>query len=79
MIKVLHSGITFTGCENFLPGVLPTKRQVSERIFYFRNFRTTDAANDVANEIYYTWVWCNVYPLHPFTIPKKIAVIDSSF
>ena len=53
MVKVLHSGTTFTGCENFLPGVLPTKRQVLERIFYFR---TADAANDVANEIYYRWV-----------------------
>ena len=69
MAKVLHCGIIFGGCENFQLGVLLTKRQVME-IFYFRNFHTADAANDVANEIYYRWVWCNVYPLHHFTISK---------
>jgi len=68
IVKILHSGTTFTGCEKFPPGVLPTKRQVLERLLHFRNFRTADAANDVANEIYDRWLWCNVYPLHRLTI-----------
>jgi len=52
IFKILHSGTTFTSCEKFPPGVLPTKRQVLERLSHFQNFRTADAANDVANESY---------------------------
>ena len=57
----------------FPPGVQPTKRQVLERYLHFRKFRTAEAANDVANEIYDRWLWCNVYSLHRFTISKKCS------
>jgi len=68
MSIILHSGTTFTGSGK-CTGV-PTKRQVLERTFYFRNFRTADTvtANDVVDDIYDRWVCYNVYPLHRPTI-----------
>lgn len=73
-IKVLHSG--FTGRGSFPSGILPTKRHVLERIIQFENFRTPAAANNVAKEIYDRWVWCIVYPLHHFTISKKVQALS---
>ena len=44
-IKVLHSGEVFKSCENFPPGVLPTRRQVLERIISISNiFEQYDVA-----------------------------------
>ena len=55
--------------------VLPTKRHVIERILHLKNFRTFNAANDIAREIYDRWIWCNVYPIHLYTISKKFKVL----
>ena len=57
--KILHSRHTFSTRDSFPPGVLPTKRHVIERILHLKNFRTFNAANDIAREIYDRWVWCN--------------------
>ena len=78
-VKTLHSGHTFTSRDSFPPGVLPTKRQVIERILHIKNFRTETAANDIAEEIHNRWVWCNVYPIHTFTISKKVYNLVASF
>ena len=72
-VKTLHSGHTFTSRDSFPPGVLPTKRQVIKRILHIKNFRTETAANDIAEEIHNRWVWCNVYPIHTYTISKKFT------
>jgi len=40
------------------------------------NFRT---ANDVANEIYNRWLWCNVDPLHRLTISNKVQSLVAAF
>ena len=37
-----------------------------------------DAANDVANEIYERWVWCNIYRLHCLTILKKLQSLEAA-
>ena len=50
-----------------------------ERQVHFRNFRTADAANDGANEIYDRWLWCNVCPLHCLTISKKLQSLVAGF
>ena len=71
-VKTLHSGHTFTSRDSFPPGVLPTKRQVIERILYLKNFRTEKAANDIVQEIHDRWVRYNVYPIHQYTITKKV-------
>ena len=78
-VKTLHSGHTFTSRSSFPPGVLPTKRQVIERILHLKNFRTEKAANDIAKEIHDRWVWCNVYPIHQYTISKKVYSLVDSF
>ena len=77
--KILHSGHTFSTRDSFLPGVLPTKRHVIERILHLKNFRTFNAANDIAREIYDRWVWCNVYPIHLYTISKKVQSFVNCF
>ena len=56
-----------------------TKRHVIERILYLKNFRTFNAANDIAKEIYDRWVWCNVYPIHLYTISKKVQSFVNCF
>ena len=77
--KILHSGHTFSTRDSFPPGVLPTKRHVIERILHLKNFRTFNAANDIAREIYDRWVWCNVYPIHLYTISKKVQSFVNCF
>ena len=78
-VKTLHSGHTFTSRDSFPPGVLPTKRQVIERILHLKNFRTETVANDIAEEIHDRWIWCNVYPVHKYTISKKVQNLVASF
>ena len=76
---ILHSGHTFSTRDSFPPGVLPIKRHVIERILHLKNFRTFNAANDIAREIYDRWVWCNVYPIHLYTISKKVQSFVNCF
>ena len=77
--KILYSGHTFSTRDSFPPGVLPTKRHVIERILHLKNFRTFNAANDIAREIYDRWVWCNVYPIYLYTISKKVQSFVNCF
>ena len=77
--KILHSEHTFSTLDSFPPGVLPTKRHVIERILHLKNFLTFNAANDIAREIYDRWVWCNVYPIHLYTISKKVQSFVNCF
>ena len=77
--KILHSGHTFSTRDSFPPGVLPTKRHVIERILHLKNFQTFNAANEIAREIYDRWVWCNVYPIHLYTISKKVQSFVNCF
>ena len=50
-----------------------------ERILPLKNFRTFNAANDIAKEIYDRWVWCNIYPTHLYTISKKVESFVKAF
>ena len=73
--KILHSGHTFSSRDAFPPGVLPTKRHVMERILHLKNFRTFNAANDIAKEIYDRWV-CAIYILFTFTrFQKRLKIL----
>ena len=62
--------------QNFLTGILPTKRQVIERLLHEDNFLQLSAAKTVANELVKRWLWCNVYCLHPLTIAKHCKQIQ---
>ena len=59
--------------------MLPTKQQVMERILHLKNFPTGKAANNIVEEIHDRWVWCNVYPIHQYTISKKVYSLVASF
>ena len=50
--KVLHNGESFTSKKTRPHGMLPTTRQILERIIDFRNCETTDAASNFEKEIY---------------------------
>ena len=78
-VQTLHSGHTFTSRDSFPPGMLPTKRQVIEQILHLKNVRMEKAANDIDEEVHDSWVWCNVYPIHTYTISKKVYSLVASF
>ena len=73
--KILHSGHTFSTRDSFPPGVLPTKRHVIERILHLKNFRTFNAANDIAREIYDRWVGATYIPFICTPFRKKFKVL----
>ena len=50
----------FKSCDSFSNGVLPTKRDVLQRLLHERNWQTRAAAVNVANELYERWIHCNV-------------------
>ena len=51
----------FKSCHSFPNGVLPTKRDVLQRLLHERIWRTGAAAVTVANELYERWTHCNIY------------------
>ena len=51
-VKIIHGRRTFANRYSFLPGALPTKRQMIERSLHLYNFRTLNAAKDIAKEIF---------------------------
>ena len=62
-----------------LPVIVFHQEYVIERILHLKNFRTFNAANDIAREIYDRWVCCNVYPIHLYTISKKVQSFVNCF
>ena len=57
----------FEATMSFPPEKLRIKRQVIERMLNFPDYRTLDAASNVAHEVHKRLVWslaCNVYPQH---------------
>ena len=51
----------FKSFDSFSNGILPTKRDVLQRLLHEKNWRTRAAAVIVANELYERWIYCNVY------------------
>ena len=51
-MKIIHGRRTFANRYSFLPGALPTKRQMIERSLHLYNFRTLNAAKDIAKKIF---------------------------
>lgn len=77
--KVLHSGYTFTSREKFSDGILPTKKEVLERVLHEEKFLQQSAADLVATELVTHWIWCNVYPLSKITAANKISDMIKTF
>ena len=51
-VKIIHGECSFANRWSFLPGALPTKRQMIEGSLHLYNFRTLNAAKDIAKEIF---------------------------
>ena len=77
--KKLHGGEVFQSSDNFPSGILPTKRQVIERMLSFNHFKKLDTARIVAKELHDKWVWCNVYSLHELTIAQRVQQLMVEF
>ena len=48
-------------CDSFPNGVLPTKRDLLQRLLHERNWQTRAAVVIAANELYERWINCDVY------------------
>ena len=69
----------FKSCDSFPNGVLPTKRDVLQRLLHERNWRTRAAAVIVANELYKRWIHCNVYCISVDGIVFRILTLVKDF
>ena len=69
----LKSTATFPQC------VLPTKRDVLQRLLHERNWRKTSAAVTVAYELSGCWIHCNVYCISINGIVSRIQTMVKDF
>ena len=69
----------FKSCDSFPNGVLPTKRDVLQRLLHERNWRTRAAAAIFANELYERWIHCNVYCISVDGIVFRILTLVKDF
>ena len=74
-----HQGNLFKSCDSFSNGVLPTKRNVLQRLLDERNLQTRAAAVIVANELYERWIHCNVYCISVDGIVFRILTLVKDF
>ena len=51
-VKIIHGRRTFANRYSFSPKALPTKRQMIEANLHLYNFRTLNAAKNIAKEIF---------------------------
>ena len=70
---------SFKSTASFPQGVLPTKRDVLQRLLHERNWRTTSAAVTVANELSGRWIHCNVYCISINGIVSRIQTVVKDF
>ena len=69
----------FKSCDSFPNGVLPTERDVLQRLLYERNQQTRAAAVIVANKLYESWMHCNVYCISVDGIVFRILTLVKDF
>ena len=69
----------FKSYDYFPNGVLPTKRDVLQRLLHERNWLTRAAAVVVANELYQRWIHYNVYCISVDGIVFRILTLVKDF
>ena len=69
----------FKSCDSFPNGVLPTKRDILQRLLYERNWQTRAAAVIVANQLYELWTRCNVFCISVDGIVFRILTLVKDF
>ena len=66
-------------CDSFLNDVLPTKKDVLQRLLQERNWRTSAAAVIVANELHECLIYCNLYCISVDGIVFRILTLLKDF
>ena len=69
----------FKSGDSFPNRVLPTKRNILQRLLHERNWRTRAATVIVANELHKRWVHCNVYCISVDGIVFRILTLVKDF
>ena len=69
----------FKSCDSFPSEVLPTKRDVLQRLLHDRNWQTRAAAVIDANELYEHWIHCNDYRISGDGIVFRIITLVKDF
>ena len=59
--------------------MLPTKKEVLQRILREDNWRTKQETDLVAKELKEHWLWCNVYTVSITIVSKKIVELTKKF
>ena len=59
--------------------MLPTKKEVLQRILHEGNWRTKQAADLVAKELKEHWLGCNVYTVSITMVTKNIVELTKKF
>ena len=70
---------SFKSCDSFPKNVLPTKRDVLQRLLHERTWRTRPTAFVVANELSKRWIHCNVYCITVDGIVSRIQTLVKDF
>ena len=70
----------FKSCDSFPNGVLPTKRDVLQRLLNNeKNWQTRTPSVIVANKLYERWIHCNVYCISVDGIVFRILTLVKDF
>ena len=79
-IRELPGRYKFISKEKFPDkGMLPTKREVLQRMLHEENWRTNNAADAVAEELRAHWLWCNIYPISEPRIAQRLMELVKKF
>lgn len=79
-IRELPGRYKFISKEKFPDkGMLPTKREVLQRMLHEENWRTKNAADAVAEELRAHWLWCNIYPISEPRIAQRLMELVKKF
>ena len=69
----------FQSINQFPDGVLPTKRDVLQRLLHEDNWLTKNAVQTVSNELFDIWIQSNVYPISLQAISQRIFKLANEF
>ena len=69
----------FTSKDGFVRDVLPTKRDVLQRLLHEDCWQTRAAREVVAQELVDVWVFCNVYPVSVKAVALRLETLAKSF
>jgi len=75
----LQPWYTFKSIDHFPSGILPTKRDVLQRLIHEQNWHTKEAAQIIAKEIFDIWIEANVCPISQQAISQRILNLGKDF